>query len=823
MLAFAAFVCCHQSLWAQHISEQQAHDRVLQFLNGRSATHIRRAPANRELKAVPVEVGSIYAFNCEGGGFVIASGDERTLPVLGYSDSGSLDWEQMPENMRAWLKQYDDAIASLGDRTDFVDGTAQGDAGIRRIQSERMPVEPFIKTHWDQYAPYWDENPLYAGPRADLRGQRCLTGCAATAMAQILNYYQWPKTMPDGLPDYNVNVGAQDPEYDYQIEALPPVAFDWDNMLNDYRAWNPETGEYDDVGTEQQRHAVATLMRYCGQAVKMGYGPDGLGSSANPADYQLAYTNCFGYSAAISVYRHDYGIGEWEDIIYGELAARRPVHYRGDSDDGGHAFICDGYDGNGLFHINWGWNGKDDGYFALSVLNPYNNTSAGSGSSGIGFSINQMAVIYLDPTMEKKLKPESSLLHLPELYQHHGMSVEDENVVVLYYLYGGDDAGEAAADYALGTQGEDGAWVPRIMGDPNDSIVFPGNVMTVEVDRTSFQPGDSLTLYPLLRFRQEGAEWQVIPPLESHVVIGCTDGGSFFMNVHGATTMIECVSGTISKGSGRLNERSDVTVILRNNSEFDYQETLLLYPVYYGHINPDDITGATPFTFGKDMECGAYLRAGQEAEVTFSFIPTQVGYTVFHLLTPNDAHLDSFSMELTNDTLYNYDPYVENNSYFACEDGKWFYHVELCDKPGVEIPYCVPASSLRFRIRTFIDGGQLEDVRIFDEIREYLKALPDKGGKGDYKFTYQVPVIIDRDGKYSMDSYLIGWSDNVDNTIASCYHLYTFQYSDLTAIEGLTSTDTSDATWYTLSGQKLDGEPTEKGVYIKDGKKVVIK
>ena len=380
MLAFAAFVCCHQSLWAQHISEQQAHDRVLQFLNGRSATHIRRAPANRELKAVPVEVGSIYAFNCEGGGFVIASGDERTLPVLGYSDSGSLDWEQMPENMRAWLKQYDDAIASLGDRTDFVDGTAQGDAGIRRIQSERMPVEPFIKTHWDQYAPYWDESPLYAGPRADLRGQRCLTGCAATAMAQILNYYQWPKTMPDGLSDYNV--GAQDPVYDYQIEALPPVAFDWDNMLNDYRAWDPETGEYDDVGTEQQRHAVATLMRYCGQAVKMGYGPDGLGSSANPADYQLAYTNCFGYSAAISVYRHDYGIGEWEDIIYGELAARRPVHYRGDSDDGGHAFICDGYDGNGLFHINWGWNGKDDGYFALSVLNPYNNTSAGSGSSG---------------------------------------------------------------------------------------------------------------------------------------------------------------------------------------------------------------------------------------------------------------------------------------------------------------------------------------------------------------------------------------------------------------------------------------------------------
>ena len=246
-------------------------------------------------------------------------------------------------------------------------------------------MEPFIKTHWDQYAPYWDESPLYAGSRADLRGKRCVTGCPATAMAQILNYYQWPKTVPDGLPDYNAS--AADPVYDYQIDALPPVAFDWDNMLDDYKVWNPETKAYDDLGTERQRHAVATLMRYCGQAVKMEYGPYELGSGAYDFNDQLAYTDCFGYSAATLLIRSTYGIDEWEDIIYGEMAARRPVQYLGVSDDGAHTFICDGYDGNGLFHINWGWSGKDDGYFALSELNPYNNTSAGSGSSGIGYSI----------------------------------------------------------------------------------------------------------------------------------------------------------------------------------------------------------------------------------------------------------------------------------------------------------------------------------------------------------------------------------------------------------------------------------------------------
>ena len=637
-----------------------------------------------------------------------------------------------------------------------------------------------------------------------------------------MNYYQWPKTMPDGLPDYNR--GADFPKYDYRIDALPPVAFDWDNMLDDYWVWNPETQAYDDLGTERQRRAVATLMRYCGQALRMGYGPYELGSTAYSTDYQQAYTDCFGYSAAICLNRASYGIDEWEDIIYGEMAAKRPVQYGGYSDDGGHSFICDGYDGNGLFHINWGWSGQDDGYFALSVLNPYNNTSAGSGSSGIGFSIQQDAVIYLDPTMEKQPKPESSMLKLPAIYQYQGMSVEDENVVMFQYLYAGDDARVATADYALGTQGEDGAWVPRIMGDPNDSIVYPRNWMKVKIDRTAFQPGDSLVLYPLVRFRQAGAEWQVVPPLKSHVVIGRTDEGCFFINVHEVEDMLECVSISISKGSGRLDERSDLTIILRNNSEFDFQEIFHLYPLYYGHVHPDDITNETPFSWGWKMACGAYVKAGQEAEVTFSFVPQQGGYTRFNLYTYTGTFMGEFDLELTNDTLYNYDPYVENKSYFAREDGKWFYHVELCDKADVEIPHWIPADSLRLSIRTFINEDQFEDVRIEDEVREYLMALPDLGGKGDYKFIRQVPVNIGIDGKYRMDSFLIGQpDDNDDNNIVSCNHEYTFEYRDPTAIQRITPPTATDSAWYTLSGMKLRGEPTRKGMYILNGKKVTIK
>ena len=237
-------------------------------------------------------------------------------------------------------------------------------------------------------------------------------------------------------------------------------------------------------------------MRYCGQAMKTTYSPAG---SATSTDAQYAaLVKDFGYTAATQInFRTLYTIDEWEDIIYGELAANRPVLYNGYSESEGHSFICDGYDGDGLFHINWGWGGKDDGYFSLSVLNPHNNTSVGAGSSGIGFSINQGAIIYLDPMMGPQPSPDEGK---PELFQYE-MSLEDDHTVRFTFGYRKDDAGTAAVDNALGIRNDDGEWTPAFMGDLNDSIIYSSNYMLVEVDSMAFQPGDSLRLYPMLRFR----------------------------------------------------------------------------------------------------------------------------------------------------------------------------------------------------------------------------------------------------------------------------------------------------------------------------------
>ncbi len=648
VFVFSAMMFCGLTLCAQHISEQQALGRAVQFLNGSSATSARRVLAkNRELKSVPVETGSVYAFNVEGGGFVIASGDSRALPVLGYSTTGSLDWERMPENMRTWLKSYDDAMATLGDCTDFVDGNAL-DAGmsLTNTHSDRAPVEPLIKSHWNQDAPYWNKVPLYEGANPNWQGQNCYTGCGATYLAQVLNYYKWPKTLPDGIPAYEYETEYERTKKVWHIDALPPVTFDWDNMLNDYKGLNPETGQTEILGTEAQQDAVATLMRYCGQAHQMMYSP--VGSSADDRMSQQALVNYFGYPAATFINRVFFDIDEWEDIIYGELANGRPVLYAGYAGSNtGHAFICDGYDDNGLFHINWGWGGNGDSYFALSVLNPYNNKDASSGHDRIGFSRFQTATIYIHPTLEKQ--PDLNGAH-QEFYQYRNMKAEPENKAYWYLFCNRDDILKSDADCALGTMDDDGHLMPRFMGVLDMKMIVTFNIVTVEIDSTAFQPGESLTLYPMLRLHKPDAEWKIVPPLASHLVAGRTTDGHFYMTVHGEATKLECIDGAISQGTGRLGEKNDLTVHIRNMSDQDYASDLVLQPLYYGHITEADITDETPCYKGEQMECGAYIRAGQTDEVTFSFVPKDGGLVVFKAYDAADNYIGSFTLELTEDT-----------------------------------------------------------------------------------------------------------------------------------------------------------------------------
>ena len=281
-----------------------------------------------------------YVFNTsDDGAYVIVAGEDRVKPILGYGN-GSLDVEHLPCNLRWWLDGYKRQIEWLREHPEL-----QAVDGPRRSPAEGQTIEPMVTCHWSQEEPYDWECAVYGG-------EYCLTGCVATALAQVMYYWKFPDVLPE-LPGYTSET--------LQIvhEPLPSVSVDWDNMLDDY---------YTNHYTDQQGHAVARLMRYCSQACKSDCSPRGTASSHIDQVFSL---NMFGYSRRIDfAARDNYSNDEWRAMLDGELLSGRPVLYDGNDSSGGHAFVIDGYD-NGLYHVNWGWGGYYDGFFELDLLDPY--------------------------------------------------------------------------------------------------------------------------------------------------------------------------------------------------------------------------------------------------------------------------------------------------------------------------------------------------------------------------------------------------------------------------------------------------------------------
>jgi hypothetical protein len=322
-------ICLFISLvtFAGEVSEQQALQKAQQFMQGKQFKpgNLRRAASSAN--------NAYYVFNAENnGGFVIVAGDDRMPEILGYSDKGNIDMQHLPCNFQMLLNSYAKAVDSL----DYYHVT---NPYTNRRTASRTNIEPLIKTHWGQGAPYNNYCP-------EVNGQRCLTGCVATAMAQIINYKQWPKSQTATVESYTTEDGINMP-------ALEPTSFDWSNMTDD---------------------AVARLMLYCGQSVKMNYGPTASGAY----DYiGRPLKEVFGYGQRVTDFNGYVFVDLMEDIVYQELSENRPVYYTGHNSSDGHAFVVDGYK-DGLFHINWGWNGDADGYFQITAttedLMPYPNS-----------------------------------------------------------------------------------------------------------------------------------------------------------------------------------------------------------------------------------------------------------------------------------------------------------------------------------------------------------------------------------------------------------------------------------------------------------------
>ena len=366
-------------MWADQVTAEQAREQALAFVKNRLTANGRRlAPGAMPQLKQESQINGLYVFNvADNGGFVIVSNDDATRPILGFSDNGHIDADNMPDNMRAWLQGYADEIAWLQKQPAQSRQSARSRAPRQVGSHSTNAIEPLLgETKWNQGSPY-------NGLCPKIGNSTCVTGCVATAMAQVMYYTE---TKADNSSTVTT---AAIPSYSWNSTTLGPIAAG--STIN----WAHMTPTYNNNSTDQAKTAVATLMKFCGYSVGMNYGTGG--SSANVYNVAGALKNYFGYNNETTQYvsRSYYSYANWIDLIYNELDQGRPVVYGGQSTGGGHAFVCDGYkyeNNTDFFSINWGWGGSSDGYFQLSVLYPYEQGIGGSTSTD-GYHYGQDAIV----------------------------------------------------------------------------------------------------------------------------------------------------------------------------------------------------------------------------------------------------------------------------------------------------------------------------------------------------------------------------------------------------------------------------------------------
>ena len=320
-----------------------------------------------------------YVFPHDGNcGYTIVSGDDRMPEIVGYSTTDTYSEENMPDGMKHLMQAYEAMATAL----------ANGDAKVERCLAEkealaadstyRQPrVAPLLAdVAWGQSEPYNNLCPMYDGQR------RTVTGCVATAMAQLMMYYKYPQTLKSDIPAYQTK--------SYQLD-MPSVSagerYDWDNMLPQYSG---------SAYTAAQANAVAKLMYHCGLSFEADYGPSSTSAWCRP-NVLVKY---WGYDPDVirPLYREKFSLREWTAILDAELQALRPVYYRGCSTtSGSHAFLCDGADGNGLYHINWGWSGWSNGYFDITVLNSDYSGAESATAPADGFNYTCSMIVGIMP------------------------------------------------------------------------------------------------------------------------------------------------------------------------------------------------------------------------------------------------------------------------------------------------------------------------------------------------------------------------------------------------------------------------------------------
>ena len=800
-------LCASLAVFSAEITPQQALEKARAFMQQRKgvATKMRRALLNITMQQTETGLQTLYAFNVEGGGYVIASGDDRTLPVLGYSLTGSIDADDMPDNMRSWLQAYADDIARIGKSYTAPQQTAGntlttivGHASQRDNPSDYAegtnplaPVAPMLKTTWYQVEPYDLMTPVYDGEKYGWEGKHSATGCVATAMAQVMYYHQWPQDATTTIPSYTFNYREGEP---CTLPELPATTFKWNLMLPDYTKEQP--------GTEEQRMAVAELMRYCGQATKMDYTPD---ASGTQHEFIVnALRRYFGYSQGIyCANRADYTIAGWRELIWNELDQKRPVLFAGQSSSGGHEFVIDGYDGNDMFHVNWGWAGKNDGYFAINVLNPEDNTSVGSASSTeLGFATNQQIIV----GVEKSTGTETVVPEMIKMLTIYNELVALDTALVYQAAYTDFELREASYYMGIGIKNADGSCTLVAQNDTATSFtnaqfadfVFPKSKLTLD--------DGSYTLYPIAKDAHEGTEaWEFFAAPNECFTVDVKDGQ---VTIH---------PNMVLKIINAYFEESPATPLDAN--------TLILVVENQGN---NEVSTVTQLNVGKTADKN-FISALDKSE---TMRPTQLlpGERVnlrYPMVVPFKGDLEVFLLGLS-------DKAILDKTIVNVENEPHFFDLEVTD---YEIVY---AGWYDLSAVIYIKNN---DTRTWEQPYSFSMESTMVGESGRFSGSNNNPILPGQTMELDA-SELDGIFASVENEgdiriiIGASYGKF---YEDKTLMDitvkmgtiatpgGVTAIDdimtmddvTIDNGIYDLYGRRVSGQP-RKGIYIKNKKKFFI-
>lgn len=428
-----------------------------------------------------------YVFNTPDG-FVIVSGDDCVLPILGYSDEKAFRTTNMVPSLRKWLDSYKAQIRyaihhNLPPTAEIIQAWEElkGNLDINAPVDNRNSVDPLVQTKWDQPAPY-----------NELCPEGSVTGCVATAMAQIMKYWNHPET-GQGFHSFDHD------NYGTLSANFGSTTYQWSAMPN---------------SVTNSNNAVATLMYHCGVSVDMGYSPEVSGAwviqnSPTPeANSEYAFRTYFGYDNTLQgIQRKDYSDAQWESTLKAELDASRPILYDGFGNGGGHAFVCDGYDNNDFFHYNWGWSGYYDGYFETSALNP-GGTGTGGGTGG--YNSGQEVIIGIKPANGGGGGSMATTLQLYDaLYMPTNIGYGAAFELSTNILNAGNV--DFSGDYAAAVFDQDFNFVDFIEVKTGWTLtagyVYTGGITFSSPGSFSFLPG---TYYAAVFYRKPGEEWTII-------------------------------------------------------------------------------------------------------------------------------------------------------------------------------------------------------------------------------------------------------------------------------------------------------------------------